>query len=127
MPITRPRTSSSGARILAPNDPMASPRPAGTAAAPRADAATWRLTARVVPIKSPAPTRCAVVRVSSGKIGPGGNARHGAGQDTSRADTLGRQAENDPPEEHRRPVRGHGHARGIALQAANGPDPSPSS
>src|SRR5216683_3503849 len=36
---------------------------------PMADAATWRLTVRLVPVTPAPPARCAVVRVSSGKIG----------------------------------------------------------
>ena len=53
--------------------PMASPMPAGRAALPMADAATWRLTAHVVagtmPATEPAPTLWAVVRMNRGKIG----------------------------------------------------------
>jgi hypothetical protein len=58
--------SSWGARARAVNAPIASPMPAGTAALPTADAATCRLTIRVVP---PVPTRPAVVSVNNGKTG----------------------------------------------------------
>src|SRR5450755_702675 len=67
--MARPRTSNDGARTLALTAPMASPIPAGSAAPPMADAATCRLTVRVVPVTSPAPTLPAVVRVSRGKTG----------------------------------------------------------
>ena len=58
-PMARPRASSDGARTRGPAAPMGRPRPAGSAAPPTADAATCRLTIRVVP----------VVSVNSGKIG----------------------------------------------------------
>jgi hypothetical protein len=61
--------TSDGASALALKAPMASPMPAGSAALPAADAATGRLTVRVVAAGPTAPARRAVVRVNSGKTG----------------------------------------------------------
>src|SRR5215471_5261246 len=59
-------TSSAGPSARALTAPMTRPMAAGTAALPTAEAATWRPTVCVAP---PAPTRSAVVRVSSGNTG----------------------------------------------------------
>jgi hypothetical protein len=67
--IPRARMSSGGATARADQTPMASPIPAGSAVLPAAEAATWRLTAALVAPASAPPSRAAVVRVKSGKMG----------------------------------------------------------
>ena len=76
-PMATPRASNDGASSHGPTAPRSRPSPAGTAAPPTADAATCRLTIRVVP----------VVSVNNGKTGAAAKAEQHQRGDGQRAGT----------------------------------------
>ena len=140
-PMARPRASSAGARSRGPTAPRSRPSPAGSAAPPTADAATCRLTIRVVPVVSvnsgktgaaARPRSISPATASAPEPGPGtprtaghqrGAQRHAGdrrGQDAGRAETFGHRSQHDPAGAHHRPVGRDGDARGRGRQAPPG-------